>query len=145
MKHIQSHHIYLSLLCLLFFIPEAHASISMKAPNCPFIGKVGKLELREEDGEGISKGFSHRYIDITVFILDGTSVEPNDQMLGCDNPAGSVQVFQMHATKFKLYHPGLPRPGDCIKGYSHFSADGNFVSGNWLTIEETLEKEECPQ
>lgn len=137
------HKIFL-ILFLLFLVPNAYASISMEAPNCPFMGKVGKLELREEDGEGISKGFAHRYIDITVFILDGTITGPNQRMLGCDIPDNSVQVFQMHATKFKLHHPALPDVGECIKGYSHFSADGNFVSGNWLTIEEILEKEECP-
>ena len=131
----------LSLSCMAY--SNSYASRSMEAPQCPFTGKVMEVTERYEPGQGISDGETFHYIDVSVLITQGSSVDPSEMMLGCDNPAGSTQVFQMYGTALGLDEPSLPAVETCIRGYSHFSADGNFMGGNWLTVEETLSSEQC--
>jgi len=121
----------------------SYASRSMDAPKCSFIGVVQDVNVRKEDGEGLSKGKSFTYIDVTVDIVKGHMQDATDSLLGCNIEEASRQVFQMQNSILGKYHPHVPKLGACIKGYSQFIGDGNFMSGRWLTVEENLDAASC--
>ncbi len=121
----------------------SHASISMEAPVCNFIGVVQDINVRKEDGKGISEGKTFTYIDVTVDIVKGGTQDSTDSASVCNIEDGSRQIFQMRNSILGKYHPHIPKLGACIKGYSQFMGDGNFMSGRWLTVEENLDAASC--
>lgn len=118
---------------------ELWASQSPVVAPCPFVGKVLDRKIRREDGQGISEGQTLRYVDITIKIAQAIlETKPR-----CDFKKGQDVVVQMHGSVLGFFAPGYPIVGQCVKGFAQYSADGNFMSGNWLTVEEKLAPEQC--
>jgi len=116
---------------------------SVAAHSCSFIGEVIDTSLRKEKGRGISHGKTLSYIDVTIHITDGETKEDSDGKMGCKTTINTESVFQMHVSIWGLFSPSIPKKGRCIKAKSEFSADGNFKSGNWLTVLEELPSHNC--
>lgn len=131
--------ILLLLLCLICSSNTSEASISPSAPNCYFKGQVDQISLRKEKGRGLSEGKTHKYIDVTIKMVQINYGK--DPIKGCSDE--SIQILQIHGSILGTIDPSLPKKGSCIKGYSNYSGDGNFMSGNWLNIEETLPHNNC--
>jgi hypothetical protein len=136
--------VYLFALSFIFLsCDNAVASIGIAAPECSFVGKVTDVSIRKEPGSGMSEGQTFTYIDVTVDVVNGMEKERHNGMLGCDIPSGSVKVFQMRRTLMGKYSRSVPKVGSCIKASAQVMADGNFMSGNWLTVNEKLPKTSC--
>ena len=127
------------LMPLMVFTASGQASRSPDAPNCHFIGEIQNIEVRKEKGKGLSEGRTFKYIDITVHKVK--SAEEAEGLIGCSDD--EIQTFQMHGSFLGIYDTSVPKKGECIKGYSNYMGDGNFLSGNWLTVQEKLPSESC--
>lgn len=133
----------LSFLCfLLLSYSLTYASIGPVSLRCSFVGVVKDVSIRKEPGRGISEGETFTYIDVKISIVkdDENDSDSHDR---CDFPIGSLQTFQMHKTLMGKNSPSVPKENSCIKGSSQFIGDGNFMSGDWLAVEETLPSEDC--
>lgn len=119
------------------------ASKGIEAPFCPFVGKVVKREMRVEDGAGLSEGTKFIYVDVSVRISESRKGEQEHSPMPCDLSEGSTYIMQMYGDIKGLRNPKIPAEGACVKGTSHLFSDGNFMSGNWLTVVETLGAEAC--
>ena len=136
----------LFLYTIVFYISfqsVSFSSQSMAARSCHFKGLVKDVSVRKEPGQGISHGETLVYIDVTIDVIEGEYHEHTDGMMGCSVPHNSEQVLQMHGTSMGIDEPSLPKVGKCIKGSSRYSGDGNFMSGNWLTVVEELPTSAC--
>lgn len=134
---------FLSFIVLLLSSNITFASIGPVSPKCPFIGEVKDITSRKEAGGGISEGKFFTYIDLTLSITHIYDKEPQDSLIDCNIVEGERQIFQMHNSFLGKYNPSIPKIGTCIKGYSQFKGDGNFMSGRWLTVEEKLPITSC--
>lgn len=125
------------------FTSQSFASKSPDMPPCHFTGEVKEVSTRREPGRGISEGETFVYIDIKIAPTAAALSKIESTPEGCpalDNGQVTVQITPSMMSQHSIR---LPQKGHCIKGFSRFSADGNFMSGDWLTIEETLPAEGC--
>lgn len=126
--------LFFTVFCAGFSVAAttAMASQSMAMPKCHFMGVVQDIAVREERGMGLSQGQIFTYVDVTV-----GQIQSEDDDTGYCN-VDDVQTYQMRKSD-------TPRPklGQCIQAFSNFSGDGNFMSGNWLTVESQFPEEFC--
>jgi len=120
----------------------SYASRSPEAPKCYIKGKVTDVTIRKEPGRGLSEGRTFKYIDVTIHRSEKSEQNIEDlRTSGCSTE--NIITVQMRGSLLGIYDPKIPKKDECIKGYSNFFGDGNFMSGNWLTVEEELTPEEC--
>ena len=125
-------------LFTLVITSNAIASISPDSgKTCSIIGMVTDVQSRKEAGRGLSEGKVFTYIDVTIALKS-----INDNM-SCKGNADGYSTFQMHSSFLGVYAPSVPKKGTCLKGSAKIMADGNFMSGHWLTVQEKLPKEQC--
>lgn len=125
------------------FTGQGFASQSPDMPPCSFSGEVKEVSTRREPGRGLSEGETFIYIDIKIEPTEGALSKIENTPVGCPALDNGLMTVQMNSSMLRKYTLSLPKKGDCIKGFSLFSADGNFMSGNWLTVEETLPAADC--
>lgn len=133
---------------MLFFPSEALASASMPAPICDLTAKVIDERVRDEQGQGMSGGIIYTYHDVEVTVISSTinSMESPAHYEGfkCDE-AQSKQVFQLRERSGEKGSVINQKEllGACIRGKTHFFADGNFMGGNWLYDVEQIPEDAC--
>lgn len=125
----------------LFTITTAPSAIASISPDsgktCSIIGVVTDVQSRKEAGRGLSTGETFTYIDVTIALKD-----INDNV-SCKGNKDGQSTFQMRSSFLGVYAPSVPKKGTCIKGSARIMADGNFMSGHWLTVEEKLPEGQC--
>lgn len=123
------------------------------APACTITGKIISQTERIEPGRGLSDGQQFTYIDLETLVIsqeyqsDGGRQLAESQSGGvdCKNTPGSTAVFQLQTGNQTLMQWlfGYDLAGKCIRGSSQYFGDGNFRSGNWLTVAEELPESAC--
>ena len=131
----------------------ALASQGPPAPSCDVVGLVMTQETRKEPGRGLSEGTTFTYTDITLRIVNQAYTSEGDEALAgnvgaalaCDHEPGSEVTFQLRDNNQSImdWLLGKTHEGLCVKGTSQYFGDGNFQSGNWLTITESLDGAAC--
>ncbi len=116
---------------------SAYASQYPLQPTCDITGKVLKVEKRDELGRGLSEGYTHKYLDVTVRVKQTAHPEKDE----CGNMVGSEHIYQMHGGMLNALK--APKPETCMKAKTNVSGDGNFMFGNWLSEIEKLPMETC--
>ena len=115
----------------------ADASRSMAAPVCAIKGVVISENTRTEKGRGMSEGQVFKYHDVKINVLEnGIASEEEKEIFqhhpGC-NPTGEITYQKRRESSLKgIFKSDPVIVGKCIRATTNFSADGNFMSGNWL-------------
>lgn len=141
--------VFSAVALLVFPAYAANASQAMRAPECTITGTVHSQEERMEEGKGISDGETFYYLDMLITITKSHYMDEADNEIfkgqeppySCLYDSAEPSVFQLRsydpAKKIKDYE------GQCIKAHSIFTADGNFMAGNWIYDIVVVPSEHC--
>ena len=136
------------LLGLTFFAmiaAPAHSSVSMQSPVCNVAGIVKTIDTRTVAGKGISQGETFVYTDIT---LDVSEAEFTNQKEATKYTSNNTEFNCSIITNEQTYQlqngTTPPEIGECIASKTHFLADGNFMSGNWIYDIKSIDDRFCP-
>lgn len=124
------------------------ASVSMAAPVCSVKGVVISEDTRTEKGQGMSEGQTFKYHDVKVKVIKSEIASAEDKNIfkghtGCDPKAEMTFQKRKDSSLKGIFKSEPDIVGECIKARTHFSADGNFMSGNWLYDIQVLDMAAC--
>lgn len=145
--------LFSSLIIILFYSGNSYASVSVAAPKCIVKGIVLSEVTREEEGRGISSGQNFIYYDLTLKLTERSFLNEQEKELAgpteeysCDNTPKEI-MYQKRTNGKSAFLDSIGLDNGlvekCIRGETHFSADGNFMSGHWLYNIEVLNDADC--
>lgn len=145
----------LAALMAVFFlmflnVNPADASRSVAAPVCAIKGIVISEKTRTEKGRGLSDGQEFKYHDVKIKVLENAIASEEEKKIfqhhpGC-NPIGEITYQKRRESSLKgIFKSDPVIAGKCIRATTHFFADGNFMSGNWLYDIQVLDMVACKE
>lgn len=141
--------VFVAAALFVFAAHDASASQAMRAPECFITGMVHSQEERTEEGKGMSDGETFYYLDMLITVTEGHYMdEADDEIFKGQEPPYSCLYDSAEPSVFQLrsYHPAKEVRDfrdHCIKAHSIFTADGNFMAGNWIYDIEVVPSEHC--